>query len=329
MMKEWGVVAVMLVVLNVPWPITSLEAKIDDLPRLPGATLLMGYPPYDLTVTTGDTTSKLQTGRADWYVTPSMSADGRIVASARTADDASTASRKRPRLIVSTYSMTDKKWTDYKELAVFDGSVAISPDGTKLACITQTVAGAPSYLRILDVRTGTVKAGPQSSDNIGPDLSWSPDGQRIAFDREVERSANGKSIPSLRAIYVLNVTAGTVSKIADGMSPSWSPSGEWIAYHSYSPGRDDKKRGWYATNADRASVVRPDGTDQRVLLRFHRDDSLRVAPVWSPDSKTLLLNKFRDEDKGTMDIYLLDIATLKPVKKFENAPPVYAWIAAK
>jgi len=306
-----------------------VEAKMDNLARLPGATLLMGYPPYNLVVTTGDTTSKLQTGGGDWYVTPSMSADGHLIASARADANAASSLRSRPKLTVSTYSMADQRWADYKDLDVYDGSVAISPDGTKLACITRKVAGAPSHLRILDLHTGAITAGPESSDNAGPDLSWSPDGREIVFDREVARSADGKAIPSLRAIYVLNFAAGTVSKIADGMSPSWSPSGEWIAFYDYSPGRDDVKKGWYATNADRVSVVHPDGTGQRVLLTLQRDDSLKVSPVWSPDSKDVLLNKVRDEDKSTMDLYLLDIATQKLTKKFANVPPVYAWAVEK
>ncbi len=328
-MKKRIVGVVMFIALNLLWVSGTVEARMDNLPRLPGATLLMGYPPYSLTITTGDATSKLQTGGGDWYVTPSISADGHLIASARAAGDTSLVSRARPRLIVSTYSTTDQKWEDYKDLAVFDGSVSISPDGTKLACITRRVAGAPSHLSILDLHTRTITAGPESSDNAGPDLGWSPDGREIVFDSEVARSADGKVVPPLRAIYVLNVADGTVSKIADGMSPSWSPSGEWIAFYDYSPGRDDVKKGWYATNANRVSMVRPDGTDQKVLLTLHRDDSLKVAPIWSPDVKTVLLNKVRDEDKSTMDIYQLDLTTRKLTKKFENVPPVYAWVVAK
>jgi len=174
-MKKWGVVVLMFVALNLPWSIASVEAKMDNLARLPGATLLMGYPPYNLVVTTGDTTSKLQTGGGDWYVTPSMSADGHLIASARADANAASSLRSRPKLTVSTYSMADQRWADYKDLDVYDGSVAISPDGTKLACITRKVAGAPSHLRILDLHTGAITAGPESSDNAGPDLSWSPD----------------------------------------------------------------------------------------------------------------------------------------------------------
>jgi len=324
-MKKWSVVVAMFVALNLSWSIATVEAKMDNFARFPGATLLTGYPPYSLVVTSGEATSQLQTGGGDWYVTPSMSADGHLIASARTTD-ASTESRVRPKLTVSTYSTTDQKWVDYKDLSVFDGSVSISPDGIKLACVTRKVAGAPSNLSILDLRTGTVTAGP---DNAGPDLSWSPDGREIAFEREATRSVDGKAIPPLRAIYVLNVAAGTVSKVADGTSPSWSPSGEWIAFYDYQPGRDDVKKGWYADNANRISVIHPDGTGHKVLVTFNHDDSLTVPPVWSPGLQSILVNKSHDSDKGTMDIYLLDIATQQLTKKFGNVPPVYAWTAAK
>jgi Tol biopolymer transport system component len=324
-MKKWCVVVAIFVALSSLWPIASVEAKMENFARFPGATLLTGYPPYSLVVTSGDATSKLQTGGGDWYVTPSISADGHLIASARTTD-ASTGSRVRPKLTVSTYSTTDQKWVDYKDLSVFDGSVSISPDGTKLACVTRKTAGAPSNLSILDLRTGTVTAGP---DDAGPDLSWSPDGREIAFEREATRSVDGKAIPPLRAIYVLNVAAGTVSKVADGTSPSWSPSGEWIAFYDYQPGRDDVKKGWYADNANRISVIHPDGTGHKVLVTFNHDDSLTVPPVWSPGLQSILVNKSHDSDRGTMDIYLLDIATQQLTKKFGNVPPVYAWAAAK
>jgi Tol biopolymer transport system component len=144
-----------------------------------------------------------------------------------------------------------------------------------------------------------------------------------------ERSINGRAIPPRRAIYVLNLEDGTISKIADGMSPVWSPSGEWIAFYDYSPHRDDVKRGWYAVNANRVSLMHPDGSNSKVLATFHNDEDLHAPSVWSPDSKTILVNKFYDEDKAIMDIYMLDIATLKLTKKFKATSPIFAWVNEK
>jgi Tol biopolymer transport system component len=76
-------------------------------------------------------------------------------------------------------------------------------------------------------------------------------------------------------------------------------------------------------------VIHHDGTGHKVLVTFKHDVWLSVPPVWSPDSQAILINKSHDADKGTMDIYLLDLATLKLKKEFGNAPPVYGWVTAK
>jgi Tol biopolymer transport system component len=320
----------MLLGLNMLGLVASGGAKTNDLLRLPGATLLHGTPPISLTLTTGEATLQLQTGGGPlWYVTPSMSTDGHLIASAHVAAGVSPASRLRPRLVVTVYSTTNQQWTDYADLAVFDGAVSISPDGTKLACITRRIAGAPGKLSILDLRTGAVTTASEGPASVGPSLSWSPDGQQIAFDAEAKRSAREKSIPSLQAIYMLDIRTGKVSRLADGSSPSWSPSGDRIAYYDYSLARDDGKGGWYQTNANRFSTMRLDGSGQKVLLTLGRWDTLHVPPVWSPDGKSILVNKLRDWDKSTMDVYLIDLDTEKVVRKFLGVQPVYAWASTK
>jgi WD40 repeat protein len=329
MMKRWGVVAGMIVTLSLPWSVRSVEAKMDNLPRTPGATLLVGYAPGNLMVTIGDATLGLQTEGGNSYVLPSLSADGNLVASARYADLASTVPRAFPLLTVGVYSMIEKRWRDYPRLEVQGGSVAISPDGSKLAYVMHSTAEAPR-IQFLDLKTGAVSTGPESMKNNGH-ITWSPDGRRIAFDREteIERTADGKPISPPMAIFVFDVETGTVSKIADGMSPSWSPSGEWIAFYDYWPDRDDVKKDWHPANDNHVSVIHPDGTGHKVLVSFNANESLTVPAVWSPNSKSLLVNKSHDTDKGTMDIYLLDIATSKLRKEFGNVPPVYGWVAAK
>jgi Tol biopolymer transport system component len=232
----------------------------------------------------------------------------------------------KPPLIVGTYSIADNKWTDYKELEIKGGSVAISPDGSKLAC-SYMATGSP-LLHILNLETGKVSVGPEESKYAGS-LTWSPDNRRIAFVRDVERTRNGVNIPPLRAVFVFNTEDGKVSKIADGASPSWSPSGEWIAFSDYSHLRDDGRGGWYAVNANRVSLIHPDGTGSKVVRLLKRDEDLGLSPVWSPDSKDLLIQRPQDESVNPrMDIYILDLATLKLTAKFRKTPPVYGWVTA-
>jgi hypothetical protein len=57
-----------------------------NIPRLPGATLLLGWPPDQLTVTAGDETWRLP-GKAGMIDSPSISADGRVIASALPGSD--------------------------------------------------------------------------------------------------------------------------------------------------------------------------------------------------------------------------------------------------
>src|ERR1035437_9507174 len=140
--------------LGLAWLIATVEAKTDSFPRLPGATLLLGYPPGSLVVTTRDATLELQTGGGNCYVLPSMSANGNLVASARYADLASNVPRAFPLLTVGIYSMIDKRWRDYPNLETQGGSVAISADGSRLAYVTRSTAEAPPHIQFMDLKTG-------------------------------------------------------------------------------------------------------------------------------------------------------------------------------
>ncbi len=325
-MKQWIVVPAMLIVLSLLSVTASVEAKMENLPRLSGATLLMGHPPGSLVLTTRDTTLKLQAEGGNGSITPSISTNGNLIASARYADFASTVPRATPLLIVGIYHMIEKRWRDYPSLETQGGSIAISPDGSRLAYITRSTAGTLPHIKFVDLKTEAENMGPETT-RIDGHITWSPDGRRIAFDREmeVERSVGGKPT----SIFVFDVETGIISKIADGVSPSWSPSGEWIAFYDYQPDRDNAKKDWYLANGNRVSAVHPDGTGHITLVTFNRDESLIVPPVWSPDSKSILVNKPHDYDRGTEDIYLLDIATLKLKKEFRDVIPVYGWIGSK
>jgi len=313
-----------------------LRAQKEKLPQMPGATLLMGWPLYQLELTTENKTVKIQNDEGEWSITPSISADGRIVAAARLLEGQLTTLRVRSTLVISTYSMINGEWTEYKDLTTFSGPVAISPDGSKLACFTGGMGTAGWRLRVVDIKSGNTKTLlelPRAAYRM-PQITWSPDSRRIAFDSEPDLPANAAnssdtSNPALKSkIYVMDLDTGTVREIAGGRLPSWSPSGEWIAYFDCPPLKHDR---WPMNLMvpERINLIHPDGTDFRIVGSWRAIwDDLLVAPVWSPDSKTILINRVRDEGDN-MEIYLLDLATGKITRKFKKTPPVYAWVAAR
>ena len=311
MPTKWVLAATVLIAINPECASVPRKATTERLPRFSGATLLVGFPPDNLMTTTGEKTLELQTGGGYGDVEPSMSRGGRLIASARVVEDIAPGTRIRQRMMPIVYSTADQKWTDYKEFGIFGGSVAISPDGAKLACITSEASGAPSQLSILDLRTRKKLALPEDSHGAQLGLSWSPDGRRILFEKPSQVSNPG-STPN---VYLLDVAAGTVTKIAEGRSASWSPSGRWIAF--------------YESLSNRVSIMRPDGTGRMVLGSFDKDEQLAVGPVWSPDSQVLLISKFRDDNNARVDVYALDLASKKMTKKFKDVPPIYAWAPAE
>lgn len=297
---------------------SSVDASKDNLPRVPGEALLVGHFSDDLAVTVGEKTTHIE-GGGEWEVVPSISADGRVVASAVMVP--SRALDVSPTFVVGTYDSAVARWTYYRALEIKGGSIAISPDGSKVAC--SEMADGPPLLHILDLKTGRLVVGPEVARDQGF-LAWSPDGRRIAFVKDVEGAGDGAPGSLPPEIDVFNVADGGVAKIAVGTAPSWSPSGEWIAYSDYSVFQHGK----YADTAFRLSLIHPDGTGLFELLKQSKD--LYAPAVWSPDSKQLMLQRPQeDEVNPKVNIDVLDVATLKLTARFKKTPQVYGWVAAR
>jgi Tol biopolymer transport system component len=116
----------------------------------------------------------------------------------------------------------------------------------------------------------------------GGDPAWSPDGQRIAF----QRPANGE-------IYVVDADGTdlvrlTRNAVGDG-EPAWSPDGRQIAFQTTRDGPAE------------IYVMDADGTDAR---RVTNDNLPDLAPNWSPDGSRIAFEKVAPN--GNADIAVIN-----------------------
>jgi Tol biopolymer transport system component len=135
-----------------------------------------------------------------------------------------------------------------------------------------------------DVRKLTSNPGHFS---VTPD--WSPDGQRIAFDRRT--FAGGKRVGQ---IYLMNADGSALARLTRGpglhANPSWSPDASSLAIRtSWGAGR--ALRGiWIIPASD------PDGVtveDARRLTSVPAGVKFDAEPQYSPDGSSIVFTRFK------------------------------------
>jgi len=171
--------------------------------------------------------------------------------------------------------------------------VWFSRDGRQVAWLERAPGAQPSsnvdrLVRVWVANADGANARTRGNAVRAADLTWFPDGQRLLF---TGRDTDGGN----PGIYVLDVGAGTLTRIVDAFSPRGvrlSPDGGQIVYLAALEERPEDN-GLFIINAD--------GGAKRKL-------PLGGGVRWSPDSKSLLILPFQT-DNGADQIVRIDAVT--------------------
>ncbi|MBI3554530.1 MAG: PD40 domain-containing protein [Elusimicrobia bacterium] len=157
-----------------------------------------------------------------------------------------------------------------------------SPDGTQLLMTLSRQRSPNLYVR--SMADGSVT---QLTQHFGADSSptFSPDAGQVAFVSD--RSGNPQ-------IYVLDMTTQRAKRLTNLNwcdSPSWSPTGEWIAF----AGRVNVR--------DKLDIYLVDVTGNQIR-QLTRLEGSNENPSWSPDGRFLVFTSTRNGKKP--ELFVMD-----------------------
>ena len=164
--------------------------------------------------------------------------------------------------------------------AIYGGS-AWSPNSSKIAFYSHPNSSSTWSIYVMnsDGSDLTRLTNEQYTRDYSP--TWSPDGSKLAFQREYLSSAE---------IWLMNSDGSNAAQIdsINGSGPEWSPSGDKFIYYSDRDGNPEI----YSMNAD--------GTNEQRLTNNSYTD---IWPAWSPDGSKIAFASIRS---GITSIYVMN-----------------------
>jgi Tol biopolymer transport system component len=232
---------------------------------------------------------------------------------------------------------------------------SFSPDGSQLAYYTAPLdASQPSSLDDFgefDYRLAIGSAVPNGAwrllaPELTPDMrlphapAWSPHGGALAMVA-VSVTGTGEDTQLIHHLVVVPTDGspptallstnptGAADSIRWITTPTWSPDGNWIAFRGLAfdlvaPGTLENHR--YVV-----AVVRPDGSDLRVLAEWALEASIMIETLaWSPDSRSVAYNRHAPgtaQSEHDWDVFVVSVdgAIERRLADTEGSERVVEW----
>lgn len=178
----------------------------------------------------------------------------------------------------------------FDALRFINSAGAWSTDGNKLAFIVFTKGR--NEIAIMDVESGAIiRELPVEGVGTVSSMSWSPDGEHLAFAGMQGGISN---------LYTINVKTKKVQQLTDDrltvLHPAWSPDGKTIVFVSEQPGDTDFERLQYG----KAGIVLYDVQSGQVNFPSLFEGAIHTNPQFTPDGEELY---FIANPDGISNIY--------------------------